>query len=138
MERTGKCLCGEVSYVAKGVAEKVGVCHCGMCRRWAGGPFVAVHADEVAWKGDALITTFKSSAWAERGFCQKCGAGLFYRVTAPGPHEGSMNLMFGTLDDQEGLTIQRELFIDRKPACYALMGDQPTLTEAEVMAEFGG
>jgi hypothetical protein len=39
MERTGKCMCGAVSYTAKGVDKEIAACHCSMCRRWASGPF---------------------------------------------------------------------------------------------------
>ena len=138
MERTGKCLCGAVSYTAKGLKPELGACHCGMCRRWSGGPLLATGTKDVAWQGEDKIRTFKSSDWAERGFCSACGSSLFYRVTAPGPHQGTIQLAFGTLDDQTGFDLNLEWFIDKKPEAYALAGEHKTLTEAQVFAMFAG
>ena len=41
MGRTGRCLCGAVTFTCSDVDE-IDCCHCDMCRRWAGGPFFAV------------------------------------------------------------------------------------------------
>ncbi|WP_442512508.1 GFA family protein, partial [Novilysobacter longmucuonensis] len=38
----GSCLCNSIIVSAPAEAE-VGVCHCSMCRRWGGGPMLAVH-----------------------------------------------------------------------------------------------
>ena len=138
MERTGECLCGAVSYTAKDLEGTMAACHCGMCRRWSGSPFMAVSPGEVVWGGEDKIKTFRSSEWAERGFCSECGTSLFYRVTAPGPHQGREHLAFGTMDDQSGFELKLEYFIDRKPEAYTLAGEQKKMTEAEVLALFSG
>ncbi len=138
MQRTGQCLCGAVTYTAKGLRDELSACHCGMCRRWAGGAFLAISTEGVAWQGEDNIQTIQSSDWAERGFCKKCGSGLFYRVTAPGKFHGVTSLAFGTLDDQSGLSLTKEWFIDRKPEAYTFAGEHHTVTEAEVLAMFGG
>ena len=138
MERTGRCLCGAVTFTAKGLEPTLAACHCGMCRRWTGGPLLAISPGEVEWVGEDRIATYRSSEWAERGFCSSCGTSLFYRVTAPGPHQGREHLAFGTLDDQSGFELNLEYFIDIKPEAYALEGDRTRLTEAEVFARFGG
>jgi hypothetical protein len=138
VERMGKCLCGAVTYTAKGLKPELTACHCDMCRRWTGGPLLALRSKDVTWDGEDKIKTFTSSDWAERGFCSVCGSALFYRVTAPGPHQGAMHLAFGTLDDQSGFDVNLEFFIDKKPEAYTLAGDHKTLTAAEVMALFGG
>lgn len=38
----GKCLCGAIAIRAS-ENNKMDACHCGMCRRWRGGPLLAVH-----------------------------------------------------------------------------------------------
>lgn len=121
------------------IKDRVTACHCGMCRRWSGGVFLTVSTEGISWEGESLISTYTSSPWAERGFCRTCGTNLFYRVTAPGKLHGMTALMFGAIDDAEGLEIATELFIDRKPATYALVGqaDHKCLTESEVLALFG-
>jgi hypothetical protein len=127
-----------VSYTARGLEPTIKACHCGMCRRWSGGPYLSIGTSEVEWAGEDAITVFQSSEWAERGFCSTCGSGLYYRVTAPGPHHGRMHVAFGTLDDQSGLEMTMEFFIDIKPDAYAFAGERQRLTEAELMALFTG
>lgn len=39
---SGNCLCGAVQFSAKQASNHVGACHCGMCRKWGGGPLMAV------------------------------------------------------------------------------------------------
>ena len=47
----GHCLCGCVRFTAPDIRE-IGVCHCGFCRRWGGGPLLAVHCGkDVAFEG---------------------------------------------------------------------------------------
>ncbi|MEL6232919.1 MAG: GFA family protein [Pseudomonadota bacterium] len=135
-ERSGKCLCGAVRYRFASAEDSIGACHCEMCRRFSGGVFMTIEAapGSVVFEGAENITVYKSSDWAERGFCKICGAGLFYRVTVPGPYQGMTMMTAGTLDDPSDLPLATELFIDQKPEGYAFAGTQETLTEAEVMA----
>ncbi len=82
-------------------------CHCGGCRKWASGAYMAVHCkNKVEFTGFENITIFKSSKWAERGFCKKCGSNLFYHL------------------------------IDKKPNYYQFANDTVNLTEAEIFAIF--
>jgi len=40
-KQTGSCLCGAIRITAINPCKKVGACHCGMFRKWGGGPFAA-------------------------------------------------------------------------------------------------
>ena len=133
--RQGRCLCGAIRYTVRGVEES-SACHCDMCRRWAGGPLFAVGCKELTWEGDEP-KFFQTSEWAERGFCPECGSSLVWRMTA-GVHAGMTTVTLGSLDDQEGLPLTREWFIDRKPDGYALAGEHQRVTEAEAVAMFSG
>ena len=53
-DKTGRCLCGAVTFTAKGVERHVHACHCGMCRRWAGGPGFVLSAESVAFEGECI------------------------------------------------------------------------------------
>lgn len=138
MTRTGSCLCGAVTYEIENAPTTVGACHCSMCRKWSGGIYLAVHLtkDQVRFHGEEHIECYKSSDWAERGFCRICGSSLFYRVTAPGPNQGDLHLGFGTLDDQSGMTLTEEIFIDRKPDAYSFAQDTAKMTEAQMLELF--
>jgi len=113
--------------------DEVGVCHCGMCRRWGGGPFFAIHCKEgVEFSGEENIARFASSDWAERGFCRECGTHLFYFLALNGEYA----VLAGLFDDDKEFAIKEQIFIDRKPGFYSLANETRNLTEAEVMAQF--
>lgn len=129
----GRCLCGAVEVSVGTRPAQVEVCHCGMCRRWGGGPLLAVDAgSDVRLAGEEHVGVFESSAWAERGFCSRCGTHLFYRFKAAGTYALPAGL-FGALD---GVSLCEEIFIDEKPAWYDFANDAPKLTGAEVFARY--
>ena len=109
-----------------------------MCRKWSGGVYLGlhVHAGGATFTGEERITVYRSSDWAERGFCSICGSSLFCRITAPGPHQGDLHFGLGTLDDPGGISLAEEIFIDEKPEGYAFEGNRKTMTAAEVFAMY--
>ncbi|MBW4982653.1 GFA family protein [Mameliella sp. CS4] len=136
---SGGCLCGAVRYTLSKPPEGYGACHCGMCRKWSGGIELGIEVAPggITWQGEDLIATYKSSEWAERGWCRECGSNLFWRLTAPGPMQGLLALCAGSLDRLDGLELQSEVYIDHKPAGHAFAGDRKRMTEAEVLASVG-
>lgn len=128
----GACLCGAVTITAA-EHDKISVCHCGMCRRWGGGPMLAVHCgNDVQISGTEHITAFRSSEWAERGFCAKCGTHLFYRLVAANEYMMPAGLFQGSTQFQ----LDEQIFIDHKPAYYELANQTRMQTEAEVFAKY--
>jgi hypothetical protein len=109
-----------------------------MCRRWASGPWLAVNVGGIEYDKRDTLATIQSSKWAERGFCNQCGTGLFFRMTAEGKYHGVTSVSLGTLDDQSGITLNKEWFFDKKPDCYALAGERDRITEAQAFAMFSG
>ncbi len=95
---TGGCLCGTVRYEATGEPTWVAHCHCRMCQQAYGhvsGIFVGF-AKGVLRFTEGAPKYYKSSAWAERGFCVDCGSPLGMR-SATGGHA----VLVGTLDHPE-------------------------------------
>ena len=132
--KSGHCLCGAVQVSAVLANAEAGACHCKMCQRWTGGPYVAVACTpETVFEGKDAIGVYPSSEWAERGFCKRCGSPLFYRLKS----DGSYYLPVGLLDDTEGLTLVIEVFIDKKPSLYSFAEKTNKMTEAEFMAMYG-
>jgi len=72
----------------------------------------------------------QSRAWAERGFCKRCGTNLFYRLKETDHYFLNM----GTFEDQSLFTVTDEIYIDEKPAGYDIAGDHPRLTGEEFLA----
>ena len=138
-ERTGGCLCGAVRFSAKNVPVAVGACHCEMCRRWTGSALigVTVPTGAIAWRGEPAV--IRSSDWAERGFCPRCGSGLWFRVTLEGQWFGNTELPLGIFDDANGFEITNEIYIDHKPDSWAYEGqaERRLLTRAECVEKFG-
>ena len=75
IRKTGGCLCGAVKFEAEMEDLSFGACHCGMCRRWVGGPFLAKEAETVTvTDGADELNAYRSSDWAERVSCASCGS----------------------------------------------------------------
>ena len=133
-ERRGQCLCGAVKVTAKSASNSAGACHCSMCRRWGGGPFLAVDCGtDVVIEGEDHVKVFDSSAWADRGFCSACGTHLFYRLK----ENGQLMLPAGLLEGQDELVFDHQVFVDEKPAFYDFSNETENMTGAEIAAEFG-
>ncbi|MBI1258524.1 MAG: GFA family protein [Chloroflexi bacterium] len=132
--RTGGCLCGAVRFEAHIPKNEIHVCHCHMCRKLAGGPGFALACDpDIKITGEAL-RWYKSSKWAQRGFCGQCGANLFYKLE---PEYGEhFNLSATTLDDENGLKIVKHIYVDSQPDYYEFADDAPRLTQEEFLAQF--
>jgi len=134
-EKRCKCLCGAVNFKVSLPEPKFDACHCSMCRRWASGPLLAVHAAIDSIEGGDNITSYPSSEWAERAFCKTCGTNLYYKITAEGPHSGATHVSVGIMDDISDMQLGREIFIEEKPAGYAFTDGAKQMTGAEVFAE---
>lgn len=133
-EMTGHCLCGAVSFRANVKASDAGPCHCESCRRWSGGVYLAATAHgPVAFEGEENISRFRSSDWAERGFCKTCGSSLFYRLVEPDLYI----LSAGVLDDQSALAMAHQIFIEEKPDWYSFANKTVNMTGEEVFKAFG-
>jgi len=133
-EVSGSCLCGRVKLTATVAARIYGACHCGICRKWGGGPMLAVECEGAPRiDGGEHVRTYASSEWAERGFCAHCGTHLFYRLRQGGFHA----LPLGLLGDGGDWRFDHQVFIDDKPAHYAFANETANLTGAEVFARFG-
>lgn len=129
MEQRGQCLCGAVKFTARVGSGDVGVCHCGMCRRWAAGPFFGVTAESLTFGDEARVGVTKSSAWAERGFCKACGSPLFWRM-----QDKSMTIIsVNALDGAAGLKLDHEVYNDEKPAYYSFAEKTHQMTGADIM-----
>lgn len=128
----GTCLCGSVSIAAADHTDMT-ACHCGMCQRWGGGPLLSVHCgSDVQIAGIESVTVFKSSDWAERGFCAKCGTHLYYKLIPANEYIAPA----GLFQDGTELTFTEQIFIDKKPRYYEFSNQTSQLTETEVFAKY--
>jgi len=102
IEFTGKCACGEISFLCNQAPLVMFNCHCHQCQTASGGTFVSValvrESALTIEKGQATFykSIGDSGRSTERGFCATCGTPMFAKgEVAP----GLISIKPGTLDD---------------------------------------
>jgi hypothetical protein len=97
MEWTGGCLCGAVRYRSSAEPKWASYCHCTMCRKASGAPFMGF----VEFPDGALEWTqgrareYASSIGVTRRFCGTCGSQLTFEA------DGVLFVTLGSLDNPE-------------------------------------
>jgi hypothetical protein len=110
---TGGCQCGAVRYTLTARPTEPSVCHCRMCQRAGGAPYMAlvgVRLAEIAWAGTPKI--FASSTLAERGFCADCGTPLSYHIHG----RDRISVTIASLDDPNAVPPVEQNGIESKLA----------------------
>lgn len=133
---TGYCLCGAVTIKVAGEYDpRVGACHCRMCQRWSGGLFLCfkAHASAVTVTGD--VTLYRSSTFADRAFCSRCGSHLWFNDVEDNGDHKSYELMPGLFDAAHNWPLRSEIYVDRAMASAHLVGDHPRKSRAEYEAD---
>jgi hypothetical protein len=115
---TGGCLCGGVTVRLSEPIRQVGACHCATCRRWTSGPWMALRAPPDTHMEGETLEVYRSSEFAERGFCRRCGAHIFHR-----PQLGPEIAVSAGLFPPQEMKLTREIFFDLKPAFYSFAQD---------------
>jgi len=128
----GRCLCGAVTVSATMSKPMLRACHCDMCRQHGSGPFISIALDPESIVVEGPTQSFRSSEWAERGFCGTCGSTLWYGTV----HDGARNLSAGLFENAGGAPLKLEFFVDQCPQGYALTGDHRKMTTEETIALF--
>ena len=127
----GHCLCGAVNFSSPAATE-IGACHCEFCRRWGGGPLLAVHCGpDVQFRGSEYIGVYASSDWAERAFCKRCGTHLYYKLLSTGEYFVPAGAF-----DTDDFEMASQIYIDKKPDYYAFANQTPMLTEKQVNQKY--
>lgn len=130
----GCCLCGAVRFSVDVSKKEIDCCHCGMCRRWGGGPALSVMADGAPrFEDEAALSVYRSSEWGERVFCKTCGSSILWR-SVDGRFQ---SVPAGLIGDPEDMPFTMEIHIDDKPAYYDFAGERTRLTGAEAAVAFG-
>jgi hypothetical protein len=108
----GGCQCGAVRYRLTAEPTGVSVCHCRMCQKASGGPFMAFGGVRLAQfvVTSGAIATYSSSDIAERGFCAQCGTPLTYR----GLGADRISVTLGSLDDPNEAEPTGQLGVESK------------------------
>jgi len=127
----GACLCGAVTARAEVSKPILRACHCEMCRKHTSSMFMSLCTDAGTLRFDGPVKTYRSSEWAERGFCEICGSTLFYGTI----EDGVRNVAAGLFKDAGGAPLKLEYFTDNA-AGYALGGSHRKMSTDETIALF--
>lgn len=120
----GGCLCGSIRYRAKSMPLRGVICHCAMCRRHSGAPalsFVHFARQQFRWLGDEP-TRYRSSQFAERGFCRKCGStvSMHEEVLAD-----RVQIAVGSLDEPNRVSIDDHVWTSEQIDWFDVADDLP-------------
>ena len=116
----GGCLCGGVRYEITGPRRDVILCHCENCRRTHG--HVAAYTS--VRQSDLKLTSQQTLQWYHdespdtyRGFCNRCGASLFWDAR---DGRGKMAVSAGSLDDSLELKTIGHVFVSEAGHYYEI------------------
>ena len=123
---TGGCQCGAVRFAVYAGPVKIGLCHCRMCQKAVGGPFVSladVKHEDFAWTR-GKPAAFRSSSLAERDFCRDCGTPLsFRRIDGP-----RIEIMTGAFDRPDQLVPTQQFGTESRLGWVVSIANMPSQT----------
>ena len=126
---SGGCLCGAVRYEVAGGLRDIIACHCGQCRRQHGsfGLYSEAALAEVTIDEAGGLAWYESSAKARRGFCRRCGSGLFWHRAGA----ARMAIAAGSLDQPTGLKVVQPIYVGEKAEYDEIAAGLPQLSGSQ-------
>ena len=124
MTKTGRCLCGMISFEYDGPENWRAHCHCESCRRQTASPFttfMGVPDGSWRWTG-AEPAVYHSSPGVRRLFCPNCGAPVAYEADQ---HPDEIHFYAALLDDHESFEPRGHVHWDERVAWINLTDDLP-------------
>jgi hypothetical protein len=126
--RSGRCLCGAVTFEIHGDPVVVAHCHCTDRQRLTGagrstGAMFAADAIRISGEVAEFRLRADSGSTVTRTFCPKCGSPLFGRNDVM---SGFMTVSVGMLDDPDSVTPQVVIFARTRRHWDAMDAELPT------------
>jgi len=119
--KTGRCLCGDITFTVNAEAEGASACHCKQCRRQSGHVWSSAFAPEAAVDIKGPVAWYEASETAKRGFCPRCGSFLFWKAH----DEDTMSFALGALNEPTGITLEKHIFTADKGDYYDIADGLP-------------
>ena len=128
MSLKGHCCCGAVRYEARGVPRGATNCHCSICRRASGAPFVAWFT--LATRDFRFVAgtpaRFASSEHGTRSFCAACGTPLTFESSR---FPGEIDVTTCSLEDPQRVPPTDHTRTSAKLAWVSLCDGLPAYEE---------
>ncbi len=127
----GQCLCGTVKYEVTKIENKMGHCHCNMCRKFHGAAFATfgeAQSENFNWvSGEENLKSYVGSNGSTRRFCDTCGSSMTF---APANDIGEVvEFSLGTLDTDIELKPDAHIYTDFGASWYDLSDSLPKYSE---------
>lgn len=125
----GGCLCGAIRYRATAAPLRGVLCHCEMCRRHSGAPalaFVHFPIDSFQWLGREP-SAYRSSEFAERTFCPKCGSTIGMREEVLSDRA---QVCVGTLDEPNRVRLHDHVWTRSRIAWFDTTDSLPRFEQS--------
>ncbi len=109
----GGCFCGSLRYRIEPGNSAVVNCHCSMCRRASGAPYVTwiLLSDEQFELRQGEPAVLKSSNRGTRWFCDKCGTPIVFRTSE---RPGKTDVTVCSLDDPNACPPSEDVYAETK------------------------
>ena len=117
------CLCGGIKLKTQGYHRNVQNCHCIQCMKTHGhhAAYTNVEERNVKFLKKRTLKWFKSSKRAKRGFCNKCGASLFFKIIGA----KTISIAAGMFNRPVKLKTTMNIFVKGKLDYYKLDSSMP-------------
>ena len=112
------CLCGGIKLRTQGYHRNVQNCHCIQCMKTHGhhAAYTNVEERNVKFLKNRTLKWFRSSTKAKRGFCNKCGASLFFKIIGA----KTISIAAGMFNRPVKLKTTMNIFVKGKSDYYKL------------------
>lgn len=123
----GQCLCGSIKYEVNKIEERMGHCHCSMCRKFHGAAYATLgeaKKDNFRWSsGQELLQSYHADNDTTRQFCSQCGSSMTF---ADANDDGELiEFTLGTLDSDINLKPDVHIFVSSKSNWLDIEDDLP-------------
>ena len=112
------CLCGGINLRTQGYHRNVQNCHCIQCMKTHGhhAAYTNVEERNIKFLKKRTLAWFRSSKRAKRGFCNKCGASLFFKIIGA----RTISIAAGMFNRPTKLKTTMNIFVKGKSDYYKL------------------
>ena len=112
------CLCGSIQLKTQGYHRDIHNCHCIQCMKTHGhhAAYTAVKLKNIKFYKKKTLKWFRSSKGAKRGFCNKCGASMFFRSIG----SKDIHISAGMFDKPVKLKTEMNIFLKNNLEYYKL------------------
>jgi hypothetical protein len=123
---SGGCLCGGVRYQLTGACRDIINCHCENCRRTHGhiAAYTSVNRPDLALINQQTLRWYHDeSPDTYRGFCNHCGASLFWDAR---DESDKVAVSAGSLDDSGELKTIGHVYVSEAGKYYQINDELPS------------